>query len=86
MNDCSFSYENKTSPNRRITRNREFSHEVEEEQISMPQLPADVERKSIKERIKVHMICNNWGAGQNREQTSSKLCQNDSPGTINARA
>ena len=42
------------SPKKKITRKREFEDSIREENIEMPtQLPPEVERKSIQERIQV---------------------------------
>lgn len=45
------------SPKKKIVRNREFEDSIREEDIEMPtQLPPEVERKSIQERIQVQYL------------------------------
>lgn len=45
------------SPKKKIVRNREFEDSIREEEIEMPtQLPPEVERKSIQERIQVYLM------------------------------
>lgn len=45
------------SPKKKIVRNREFEDSIHEEDIEMPtQLPPEVERKSIQERIQVQYL------------------------------